>query len=511
MTYLKEKHVFDLSDKAAEKCSSSFTIVPLSDECQHEIDFISTGYKLILIYDVISLTPTSCYNVEINEVVMHRISRIFETWSRKLINQFHGYSSKVIVPFSDTFHPGNNPLLHGADRLIGTLLRRTIEDDQPGKFLLYQGFIQPNRSSDGTVHACRSLTDLQLMVTETTGQKLFQKIDSCLGNCNETYSGNIFLRRTISEQGNFVNVEQFHVPIWCLVPVSHQYELFLDHLPLLLTHLEENLIPQSAHHPEAFSLLHWFLTTPKKIHFNSKSLLHQLLRLLPSPDANAVIRQLFEHKKFLEQFFPMENKQEYDDIVHLLTHSTDERIQFDVHQLLRNVLKRRSRDPERMKDAIKFIGILATEGVESSFILVLVHELLENTFRVNQPIPSLTDLTNLLALLSLFIDAYQPSCQIIAEQILRQIKIGQTTTTSSTTITNLLRAVLVPTLVQIYRHFLAQHEKSSTNQRKRSEISHPSRLIFRISFFRTRDPRLVSSLVCLPLSNLSFITQRLLQ
>jgi hypothetical protein len=30
---------------------------------------------------------------------------------------------------------------------------------------------------------------------------LFDKIDSCLGNCNETYSGNIFLRKIITEQG----------------------------------------------------------------------------------------------------------------------------------------------------------------------------------------------------------------------------------------------------------------------------------------------------------------------
>ena len=529
LSHFKEKHVFDLSDKEPRK-SSFFTVVPLSDECQHEIDFISNGSKLLLVYDVISLSPSSCYKVEINDVVMHRVGRILEMWKRGLEQQFHGYSSKVVVPFSDTFRSGSNPLLHGADRVIGTILRRSIEEDQPGQFLLYQGHIQPNRSGDGTVHACRALTDLQLMLSEKKGEQLFEKIESCLGNCNETYSGNIFLRRTISEQGqftsspqppglsfvflgNFVSSEQFLVPIWCLVPVSHQYELFVDRLPVLLTHLEENLIPHAADHPELFSLLQWLLTTPKKIHFDSKSLLHQLLRLLPDPRVTDVVRQLFEHKKFLEQFFPMENKQEYQDIIDLLQKSTDSKIQLDVHQLLRNVLKRRSRDPDRIKDAIKFIGILATEGVESSFILVLIHELLENIFRSAHSIPSITDLTNLLALLSLFIDAYEPSCQIIAEQIVRQIKTSSATTTSSSTITHLLRAVLVPTLVQIYRHFLAQNEKSPTSPRKRSEtvFSLLSMLLIVCFVFRTRCHRAVSSLVRFLVSNLSLPAQRLLQ
>ena len=200
LTHFKEKHVFDLSEKDSSK-SSFFTIVPISTECKHEIDFISNGYKLILIYDIISLSSINFYNVDINEATLNRVARVLETWTNGLENDYHGYSSKIIIPFSDTFHPGNNPLLHGIDRVIGTILRRTIQQYHSEKFLLYQGIIQPNRSNDGTVHACRSLTDLNLMLNNKT-KTLFDKIDLCLGNCNETYSGNIFLRRTRSEQGN---------------------------------------------------------------------------------------------------------------------------------------------------------------------------------------------------------------------------------------------------------------------------------------------------------------------
>ena len=182
--------------------SNFYTIVPMSYECKHEIDFISNGYKLILVYDIISLVPSLLYNVQINEETMIRVSRILETWINGLEYDCHSYSSKIIIPFSDTFHLGNNPLLHGIDRVIGTILRRTIEQYHSDKFLLYQGVVQPNRSNDGTIHACRLLTDLDLISDRRT-HTFFDKIDLCLGNCNETYSGNVFLRKTRSEQGLF--------------------------------------------------------------------------------------------------------------------------------------------------------------------------------------------------------------------------------------------------------------------------------------------------------------------
>jgi hypothetical protein len=269
--------------------------------------------------------------------------------------------------------------------------------------------------------------------------------------------------------GNFIAAEQFIVPVWCLVPVSHKYDLLVDNIPRVLTHLEYNLIPHHHHHrTETFLLIDWLLTTTKKIHFNAKSLLHQLIRLLPDGtityDLILAIRQLFGHKKFLEQFFPMNSKQEYNDIISLLNYSKDTKMQLYFHEVFRTVLKRRSRDTDRIKDAIKFIGVLSSRNVDTSFLLVLVHELLSNIFKPNNSIPSITDLTNLLALLSLSVNSYEPSCQMVAQQIIRQVKLTTTTTNTASTITNLLRAVLVPTLVQIYRHFIHDNQ----TYRKRS-------------------------------------------
>ncbi|CAF1233855.1 unnamed protein product [Adineta steineri] len=470
ITYYKEKHVFDLSEKDSNK-SSFYTIVPMSNECKHEIDFISSGYKLVLVYDIISLSSNIFYNVDINETIMIRVGRILETYIRKLENDYQGYLSKIILPFSDTFIMGNNPLLHGNDRVIGTILRRTIEQYHSDKFLLYQGIIQPNRSNDGTVHACRLLTDLNLIVPNKTNT-LFNHIDLCLGNCNETYSGNIFLRKTRTDQGNFVSFEQFTVPIWCIVPVNHKYNILIDNIPRVLTHLEHNLIPHH-HYTEAFLLIDWLLTTTKKINFNTKSLLHQLVRLLPNKTITdkviVIIRQLFEHKKFLDQFFPMILKQEYDDIVYLLKYSKDTNIQLYIHQVFQNVLKRKSRDKDKIRLAIKFIGILSTRNIDLSFLLVLIHELLSNIFKPNNPMLSINDLANLLALLSISIDSFQPSCQIISQQIIRQIKITTTTTMTSSTTTHLLRAVLVPTLIQIHRQFIDATQ--TFQKRKRTPVT----------------------------------------
>ncbi|CAF1272991.1 unnamed protein product [Rotaria sordida] len=473
--YHKEKHIFDLSEKNSIK-SSFYTIVPTSNECKHEIDYISDGYKLILIYDIIPLTSKIFYNVNINETTMIRVAKIFDTWINGLEQDYHGYSTKIIIPFSDTYRLGNNLLLHGFDRVIGTILRRTIEQYHSDKFLLYQGVIQPNRSNDGTIHACRLLTDLNLIVPIKINE-LFDKIDLCLGNCNETYSGNIFLRKTRTEQGNLISIEEFNVPIWCLVPIDHKYDLLIDNIPRVLTYLEQNLIPYHHHRHETFLLIDWLLTSPKKINFTAKLLLRQLLRLISDNtityDLIITIRQLFEHKKFLEQFFPMNNKQEYDDIIYLLNYSKDTKIQLYLHQIFRTVLKRRSRDTDRIRDAIKFIGILSTRNVNSNFILVLIHELLSNIFKPNNPMPSITDLANLLALLSLSVDSFESSCQIISQQIIRQMKITTITTTNTSTITNLLRTVLVPTLIQIYRHFI--NENQILRKRKRdSMINFPS-------------------------------------
>ncbi|CAF3731908.1 unnamed protein product [Rotaria sp. Silwood1] len=271
---------------------------------------------------------------------------------------------------------------------------------------------------------------------------------------------------------NFISIEQFNVPIWCLVPVNHKYDLLIDNIPRVLTYLEQNLIPYHNQRNEIFSLINWLLTSSKKIHFNSKLLLHQLLPLLSDNTITynliIIIRQLFEHKKFLEQFFPMNNKQDYDDIIYLLNYSKDTKIQLYLHQVFRTVLKRRLRDTDRIHDAIKFIGILSTRNVNSNFIFVLIHELLSNIFKINNPIPSITDLANLLALLSLSIDSFQSSCQIISQQIIQQIKITTITTTNTSTITNLLRTVLVPTLIQIYRQFLNKNQL--LRKRKRDSI-----------------------------------------
>ncbi|CAF3934389.1 unnamed protein product [Rotaria magnacalcarata] len=476
ITYQKEKHVFDLSEKDSIK-STFYTIVPASDECKHEIDFISGGYKLILIYDIIPLTPAVFYNVFIDETTKMRVGEILEAWTHGLEHDYHGYSSKIIIPFSDSFHLGNNLILHGMDRVIGTILRKTIEQCYSNKYLLYQGLIQPNRSNDGTVHACRLLTELNLMVPTNTNT-LLNKIDLCLGNCNETFSGNIFSKKSRSEQGNFVNLEELVVPIWCLVPISHKYDLLIDNIPRVLTHLEQNLIPHHCYHNETFLLIDWLLKSSKKIHFNAKLLLHRLLRLSSDDtityDLIITIRQLFQHKKFLEQFFPMTNEQEYDDIIYLLTYSKDTRIQLYLHQVFRTVLKRRSRDTDTIRDAIKFIGILLSRNVNSSFSLVLIHELLSNIFQENNPVsPSVTDLANLLGLLSFSVDSFDLSCQIISQEIIRQINITKVTTTNTSTITNLLRTVLVPTIIQIYRYFINEHQICRKRKRD-SMINFPS-------------------------------------
>ena len=118
----------------------------------------------------------------------------------------------------------------------------------------------------------------------------------------------------------------------------------------------------------------------------------------------------------------MNNQQEYDDIIYLLNYSKDTKIQLYLHQVFRNILKRRSRNTDRIRDAIKFIGILSSKNVNFNFILVLIHELLLNIFKPNGSMLSTIDLTNLLALLSLSIHSYETSCQIISEQIIRQIK-----------------------------------------------------------------------------------------
>ena len=464
ISYHNEKHTFDLTDQHPSK-SSFYTFVPASDECQHEIDWISDGYKLILVYDVLPLSPTVYYHVDINPATLNRVSRICEMWLHGLENDYHGYSTKIILPFSETYIPGKNLLLSGVDRVIGTILRRMIEEIHLNQFLLYQGIIQPNRSNDGSVHACRLLTQMKL-INAHKSDPFFGEIDSCVGNCNETYSGNIFLRKTRSNQGHFLSIEQFAVPIWCLVPNNHfRYDLLVDHLPRAFVHLEENL---HANPHQSFLLIDWLLTTPKKIHFNAKRLLHQLLRLRIYPmDVLPRLRKLFEHRKFLEQFFPMTNEEEYDDIIDLLNSSLDPQISLYIHQVFRTVLQRRSRDTERIKDAIQFIAILSMRRVNDSFLLVLIHQLLSNLFKPNHPIPSITDLTNLLALLSLSGKTYQSSCVVLSQQILRQIRTTTTTTTSISTITNLLRAVLIPTLIEIYRNFSRLHPNEG--KRKRGE------------------------------------------
>jgi hypothetical protein len=88
--------------------------------------------------------------------------------------------------------------------------------------------------------------------------------------------------------------------------------------------------------------------------------------------------------------------------------------------------------------------------------------------------PSITDLTNLLSLLSLSMHTYQTSCEILSQQIIRQIKMTTTTTTSISTITNLLRVVLIPTLIEIYRNFCKENQSSGKRKHDQSVKNFPS-------------------------------------
>lgn len=422
---------------------------------------------MILVYDVISLNPRSFYKVNVDENVFQGVHRVFDLWLDGLKKANPAYSKKIVVPFSDLFHCGHNPLLHGIDRVTGTILRRSIDEEENARFLLYQGKIQPNRSSDGTVHACRLLTDLQLL-TSSNSSILFEKIEKCTGNCNETYPGNIFLRGTISEQGNFVSIEQYLVPIWCLVPVDFRYELYLDDLSMISTYFEETLLVSSSveDRQEALEICRWILNPSNKIPFKSKTLLDQILRLnrsSPQIDSDLIelLQLLFEHRQFREEFFPLDQRDDYDNLVFLLKSSEQHRFQSSLSRILQGIFQRFSPQTDRIKETIKLIGILAEEQVDRNFLLVLIHQLLSEIFQVDQSMPSISDLTNLLAVLSIFLDAFAPSCRIIAQQIIRQMKISSITTTSSSTITTLLRTVLIPTIVHIYRQLIGEQQNSS--------------------------------------------------
>ena len=272
--------------------------------------------------------------------------------------------------------------------------------------------------------------------------------------------------------GNPISIEQYLVPIWCLVPISEKYELFADRIPYVLKYFQENLVLAIHHRQEVFLLFDWLLSTTKKIHFDSKNLLHQLIQMIPisgiDNEMMVLMKKLFAHREFLDQFYSINHKEESKDLVFLLKSSRKTEIQLYLHQAFRNILKRRSFDTDRIKNLIKFIGILSSEEIDQGFIFVLIHELLTTVFQSTYVAPSLTDLVNLLALLSLFIDAYGPSCEILSQQIIHQIKITVTTTANVSTISNLLRIVLVPTIVHIYRHWTNDNEKISSNNQKRS-------------------------------------------
>ena len=77
ITRFKERHTFDLSDPK-RNISSFFTVVPFSDEREHEIDLISKGFKLMLVYDIGSLNCTTCYNVPIGSEHLDRVRQVLE-------------------------------------------------------------------------------------------------------------------------------------------------------------------------------------------------------------------------------------------------------------------------------------------------------------------------------------------------------------------------------------------------------------------------------------------------
>ncbi|CAF3111461.1 unnamed protein product [Rotaria sp. Silwood2] len=316
------RHIFNQHESDNSK---PFILVVPSD-CQHEIEPIEKGFKLLLVYHLVSKTNSihqlysllsnsnhESMNIE-NVFLTQRIKRIFTHWETNLDKM----PNKLLIPLQHSldYSPYFSILFRDKYRITLELIMTAMK--YLSSFLIYSAIFQYDKSlvttSDSRffIHNLKLLSttneitlDLDLQHERTVIPSEFLGELHIYVDAFEQGVGNQQLRNTV-----FRNDTKYHVLV--LIPYQYQWDLLLDDHSFAYHHLSYMLsLPTNSLNNLCLHLFDCILHDKMLSIYSFDKLIHYLIilryRFGLIPKIIKLIKILFQNKQFKDELFSNNN------------------------------------------------------------------------------------------------------------------------------------------------------------------------------------------------------------
>ncbi|CAF1101276.1 unnamed protein product [Adineta steineri] len=307
--------------------SKPFILIVPSD-CQHEIEPIEKGFKLLLVYHLVSKTSSThefysllsksnnnSMNIQ-NIFLTQRLNHIFTYWEKNLDKM----PSKILIPIQHSldYTPFFSMLFRDKYRTILQLITTTLKQlSSSSSFLIYSAILQQDEPFGNTTDSRLLINNLKLLNT-TNDFILDLNIqhertvipNEVLGELHmyiDAYEQSGGRQQTLAN-GNVVyrNYSKFHVLV--IIPYEYQWDLLLDDYSFACHHVSYMLsLPTNSLNILCLNLLECILRNKTLSILSFDQLIRYFIQLYNRIGLTTKLIQslkiLFQHKQFKDELF----------------------------------------------------------------------------------------------------------------------------------------------------------------------------------------------------------------
>ncbi|CAF1142206.1 unnamed protein product [Rotaria sordida] len=466
------RHIFNQHESNNSK---PFILVVPSD-CQHEIESIEKGFKLLLVYHLISKTNSihqfysllsnsnyELMNIE-NIFLIQRIKRIFTYWEKNLDKM----PNKLIIPFQHSldYSPYFSILFRDKYRITFELIIKAMK--YLSSFLIYSAIFQYDKSLVNRSNSRFFIHDLKLLnpTNEITLDLNSQHERTVIPN---EFLGELHIYVDAFEQGvsqqqllnndNIIfrnNNTKYYVLV--LIPYQYQWDLLLDDHSFAYHHLSYMFsLPTNSLNNLCLDLFDCILRD--KIHsiYSFDKLIYYIILLRNRFGLTSKIIQLikilFQNKQFKDELFSNNNNLNY--WVNRLVESFSNWSMFSIEflNLFRKIISLSM--STKLNEIIQFLLQFSNKILQTLFINILLRYIFKP--RAYSRHISLSTLCSIFHLLIIDGSYSNDSLFILAYNIIKRVR---KTSSENEIIEKYFKIHLIPMLINIYRD--KQHNSNNS-------------------------------------------------
>ncbi|CAF1319768.1 unnamed protein product [Didymodactylos carnosus] len=475
--YSQEKHLFDFAHDANQY--THYVVYNASKNCKHEIQPVTKGYQVTLVYNIIiektspSIPPIIYLNPDLSDMLLvQELDKLLSTWY-----QNKNLPSKLVIHLSAEYTRANisSLLLNKKDRSIASLFLKSIQQQyevsKKNNILLYFGRLaleeEYERTYDEYTDNTVKISDLMPVFTAHNNDFPWCKLFNFDNNLDiivsfdelmdeEAFFMHNMPNTTFTDMnrstGNYI-LSNGYVGALLLIPYHLKWELFMDDLPRFYTVLAEirkqielnSSKINTLIFEECIELFHC-LFKRKNPKFDLKEILKCLITLYCAQTTINIsvmnlIKDLMKHEVFIEKLLELPN-----EMYELGNSLTWINISLPFHEAFRSTLMTTT-ILHAAKFLISLLQLSSDDDTTLSFlILCMTNELLLFAFKKRFSVTPLTvtQLCWLLHLLILCHNEYLSSIKLITSSIIKTLRCS-----SNTNVVNGVIQSLIPFLLKI--------------------------------------------------------------